>query len=414
MSSPMLYESPSGHVVLLDIPSSISSPPGLRLCSSSPPETQYVLPEPKGNPVSQSSIESTYEIRTLALEALEHVGKNYSGPFLLPRITLEAGAQITGELDFHENVLLLQNPDSSSSPEFLDLAPEQEPAIEEVDDISDMYSTPVFSTSRAWRTLAILHPAPQKYFYIPPSSSFLLSDFRTSIPAFTAISTHLRGFHLVLLDPPWPNKSAARNRTYTTLNRFDIQQLQCIPLSQTLVPPDPASGIKGGLVGIWITNKPKFRSFVLENLFPQWGVELVGEWVWVKITACGEPIFDMESRTRRPYEVLMFGRMRKKRSVGEGGVRRRAMRKLGAERGEEAGGDAAVEVFPRKTILAVPDVHSRKPCIKELIERHLPPEYNACEIFGRNLTEGWVTWGDEAIKYNWNSYWSLGGAGARF
>ncbi|KAG0642090.1 MT-A70-domain-containing protein [Tuber brumale] len=403
MSSPILYESPSGHIVLLDIPSSISSPLGLRLCSGSPPETQYVLPEPKGNPVSQSSIEITDKIRTLVLDALEHVDKNYSGPFLLPRIAF----QITGELDFHENVLLLQNPNPSSSPEFLDLAPEQESEIEEVGDISDMYSTPVFSTSRAWRTLTVLHPAPQKHFYIPPSSSFLLSDFRTSIPAFTAISTHLRGFHLVLLDPPWPNKSAVRNRTYTTLNRFDIQQLQRIPLSQTLIPPGLASGIKGGLVGIWITNKPKFRSFVLENLFPRWGVEFVGEWVWIKITSSGEPIFDMESRTRRPYEVLIFGR-RRGGSVGEGAAGKRRAGK------GEAGGDEVVEAFPRKTILAVPDVHSRKPCIKELIERYLPPEYNACEIFGRNLTEGWVTWGDEAIKYNWNAYWSLGGAGARF
>ncbi|PWW76507.1 MT-A70-domain-containing protein [Tuber magnatum] len=339
-SPPILYESPSGHVVLLDIPSSISSPPGLRLCSSSPPGAQYALPEPKGNSLNQGSIESTEETRALVLEALDHIYKNYSGPFLLPRTT------------------------------------SKEPAIEDVDDISDIYSTPVFSMSGAWRALTVLHPAPQKRFYIPPNSSFLLSDFQTSIPAFTAISTHLRKFHLVLLDPPWPNKSAARNRTYTTLNRFDIQKLQCIPLSQTLTPPDHASGIRGGLVGIWITNKPKFRSFVLENLFPEWGVEFVSEWVWVKITSSGEPIFDLESRVRKSYEVLMFGRAR------------------------------IVEVFPRKTILAVPDVHSRKPCIKELIEQYLPREYNACEIFGRNLTEGWVTWGDEAIKYNWSGYWS--------
>jgi len=368
MGSPILYESPSGCVVLLDIPSSISSPPGLRLCSSSPPKTRYVLPEPKDNSLNQSSVESTDEIRTSILEALEHIYKNYSGPFLLPRITLEAGAKITGELDFHESVLLLQNPGPSSSPEFLNLAPEQEPATEDVDDISDIYSAPVFSKSGAWRTLTILHPAPRKHFYIPPNSSFLLSDFQTSIPAFTAISTHLRKFHLVLLDPPWPNRSAARNKTYTTLNRFDIQQLQSIPLSQTLVPPDSVSGIKGGLVGIWITNKPKFRTFVLESLFPRWGVELVGEWVWVKITSSGEPIFDMESRMRKPYEVLMFGRARE--SVGGDGVSRHAVKERRPEKGEAGGcggggvGDAAMEVFPRKIILAVPDFHSRKPCIK--------------------------------------------------
>ncbi|RPB04215.1 MT-A70-domain-containing protein [Choiromyces venosus 120613-1] len=409
MSSSILYQSPSGHIVLLDIPSSISSPPGLRLCSSSPPETQYVLPEPKDNSSNQSSIESSDEIRTSVLEALEHVRNNYCGSFLLPRITLEAGVEITGELDFHESVLLLQNPDEFSSPEFLNLTPEQEPAIENVDDISDIYSAPVFSTSGAWRTLTILHPTPQKHFHVPPNSSFLLSDFRTSISAFTAISTRLRRFHLVLLDPPWPNKSATRNKTYTTMRRFDIQQLQCIPLSQALIPADPASGIKGGLVGIWITNKPKFRAFVLEKMFPQWGIEFVGEWVWVKITSSGEPIFDMGSRMRRPYEVLMFGRTRG--NVGKGGVDRHVTKKRRVEEGEVGAGSGAgigdaVQTFPRKTILAVPDLHSRKPCIKELIEPYLPLEYNACEIFGRNLTEGWVTWGDEAIKYNWSGYWS--------
>jgi len=61
--------------------------------------------------------------------------------------------------------------------------------------------------------------------------------------------------------------------------------------------------------------------------------------------------------------------------------------------------------IPSKVVLAVPDVHSRKPCIKELIEPYLPTSYSACEIFGRNLTEGWHTIGDEAIKYNWDGHW---------
>ena len=120
-------------------------------------------------------------------------------------------------------------------------------------------------------------------------------------------------------------------------------------------------------MAIWITNKPKFRTFVLESLFPQWGVKPVGEWMWVKITSSGEPIFDMGSRMRRPYEVLMFGRAGG--SVGGGRVSRRAAKERRPERGEADGyggsvGDAIVEAFPRKTILAVPDIHSRKPCIK--------------------------------------------------
>jgi N6-adenosine-specific RNA methylase IME4 len=41
----------------------------------------------------------------------------------------------------------------------------------------------------------------------------------------------------------------------------------------------------------------------------------------------------------------------------------------------------------------------------ELIEPFIPDQYKAAEIFGRNLTEGWLTWGDEAIKWNWDGHW---------
>lgn len=44
----------------------------------------------------------------------------------------------------------------------------------------------------------------------------------------------------------------------------------------------------------------------------------------------------------------------------------------------------------------------------ELVEPYLPETYRACEIFGRNLTEGWFTWGDEALKFNWDGHWGEG------
>lgn len=44
----------------------------------------------------------------------------------------------------------------------------------------------------------------------------------------------------------------------------------------------------------------------------------------------------------------------------------------------------------------------------ELVESYLPEAYRACEIFGRNLTEGWFTWGDEALKFNWEGHWREG------
>lgn len=47
--------------------------------------------------------------------------------------------------------------------------------------------------------------------------------------------------------------------------------------------------------------------------------------------------------------------------------------------------------------------------VAALVEPYLPVSYRACEIFGRNLTEGWFTWGDEALKFNWEGHWTKEG-----
>ncbi|KAI5845009.1 MT-A70-domain-containing protein, partial [Morchella snyderi] len=196
-------------------------------------------------------------------------------------------------------------------------------------------------------------------------------------------------FDFALLDPPWPNRSAARSAAYSTLSSRPggggggggIHELLQLPLGPALAP--------GALVAVWITNKPRHRAFVVERLFARWGVVEAGEWVWLKVTGGGEPVVALEAAMRKPYEVLVFGR--KPAGGGE------------EEAGE--GGGVGVGRVPPMTIVAVPDLHSRKPGVKELVEPYLPEDYRACEIFGRNLTEGWFTWGDEAIKFNWDGHW---------
>jgi hypothetical protein len=127
-------------------------------------------------------------------------------------------------------------------------------------------------------------------------------------------------------------------------------------------------------VGIWITNNPRFRKFVLEQLFPRWGLEMAGEWVWLKVTSIGEPVFDIESQVRKPYEVLLFGRQQqrgkdvsppssKKRNTGEdkSGMSHIPVSRIEVKDGLSEHGTTGLFT---KTILAVPDVHSRKPCVK--------------------------------------------------
>lgn len=342
-----LYESPSGHIVLLDIPSSISSPPGLALCSTSPPETPYNPPTPK------ATLPGTLDgLQCSLTEALEHVRKNYIGPYLRPRI-VDMGDYI-GELDFHANTSFLQPP---SSLEFAALSPDVP-----MSDISDIFSVPISLQFDMWKTLTVSHPAPAKLFHIPPRASFLLSNVQSSVPAFLSVSDQLERFHFIVLDPPWPNKSALRSRSYSTFTRFEFKDLLLLPIDRALVAGRQGGIDPGGLVGIWITNKPSIRKFVLEELFPSWGLEEVGEWVWLKVTTNGEPVVGFGAQHRKPYESLLFGR----RPVTRGGENISPSGKAGSDENEAAR-------LPSKSILAVPDIHSRKPCIKGIYSSVLPP-----------------------------------------
>jgi hypothetical protein len=65
---------------------------------------------------------------------------------------------------------------------------------------------------------------------------------------------------------------------------------------------------KDCIVAIWVTNKPKFRNFIINKLFPSWKLECVSEWVWLKTTTQAEPVFPIDSDHKKPYEQLIIGR----------------------------------------------------------------------------------------------------------
>ena len=62
-----------------------------------------------------------------------------------------------------------------------------------------------------------------------------------------------------------------------------------------------------------------------------------------------------------------------------------------------------------KVIVAVPDVHSRKPNLRGVFEdAGLVPKgggYEAMEVFARNLTAGWWGWGDEVLLFQRRECW---------
>ncbi|KAL8906986.1 MAG: hypothetical protein Q9207_001672 [Kuettlingeria erythrocarpa] len=233
-------------------------------------------------------------------------------------------------------------------------------------------------------------------YRIPPLSVFILSTIgKREVSVFSksaykllpepSMSAAPGQFDFILLDPPWDNKSARRSRQYQTQRKAEEDPLRVLAdtLGKHIAP--------GGVVACWITNKQSVRDSAIQA-FETWGVELVEEWAWLKTTVHGDPICAIDGLMRRPYETLLVGRHMDLAIAQEDNL-------------------ATNDAKKYRLILGVPDLHSRKPCLKTLIEPMMKniSSYRALEIFARNLTAGWWSWGDEVLKYNRESYWTKDG-----
>ena len=146
----------------------------------------------------------------------------------------------------------------------------------------------------------------------------------------------------------------------------------------------------------WITHRKLARNAAL-RAFRAWGVELVEEWIWAKVAAKGDPVVDLEGTWRRAWEVCLVGRKRE-----DGGVL------VDDQEGE--GEVTEMRDVKRRVIVAVPDVHSRKPCLKEMLDNMLPEhaDLRVLEVFARHLVAGWMSWGDEVLKFQSKEHWTQG------
>ena len=52
----------------------------------------------------------------------------------------------------------------------------------------------------------------------------------------------------------------------------------------------------------------------------------------------------------------------------------------------------------RRIVVAVPNLHSQKPCLKGMFGRE--EEERVLEVFARGLVQGWWGWGDQALRGN--------------
>lgn len=208
---------------------------------------------------------------------------------------------------------------------------------------------------------------------IPPDVTYLDGSIGEKLEEFTASAPQ---FSLIVMDPPWPNRSVKRKQnSYGTVATMSEMRelLQRIPIASHLAP--------NGLLAVWITNKPSILDLLTSSngLFAQWGLEFAAEWTWVKCTTTGEPLFDTQSAWRKPWEKLLIARRR---------------------------GSPAPPGLRSIIIFAVPDLHSRKPNLRGLFSDVLGRDYQGLEIFARNLTAGWWSWGNEVLRFQQPECWS--------
>lgn len=212
----------------------------------------------------------------------------------------------------------------------------------------------------------------EKYL-LPPRSRFLLSDITRMHPLVNSGDK----FDLIVLDPPWENKSVKRSNRYSSLPSSQLKQL-----------PVPALAAPECLVVTWVTNRAKHLRFIKEELYPYWAVEVLAEWLWVKVTRTGEFVFPLDSPHKKPYEVLVLGRHRS-----------------GTDRAVRS---SAVEELPEQRLLiSVPSVlHSQKPSLSAVLKPYISPEPKCLELFARSLQRDWTSWGNEVIKFQHSSYFT--------
>ncbi|NWV46832.1 METL4 protein, partial [Daphoenositta chrysoptera] len=214
----------------------------------------------------------------------------------------------------------------------------------------------------------------QKYL-VPPKSSFLLSD----ISCLQPLLNYKKKYDVIVIDPPWENKSVKRSNRYSYLSSWQIKQI-----------PVPALAAPNCLVVTWVTNRQKHLRFVKDELYPHWSVKTLAEWHWVKITRAGEFVLPLDSLHKKPYETLVLGRVQ--------GDKKEALRKP----------EGVLPIPEHQLIVSIPcSLHSHKPPLAAVLAEFIKPDVECLELFARNLQPGWTSWGNEVLKFQHIDYFTL-------
>ncbi|KAJ6808381.1 methyltransferase-like protein 2 [Iris pallida] len=212
-------------------------------------------------------------------------------------------------------------------------------------------------------------------YILPPRSSFYMSDLRRVRDLVPVHSDH--GFNLIVIDPPWENGSVYQKAVYPTLpNRYFLY----LPVKQL-------AHTAGALVVLWMTNREKLRLFVEKELFPTWGVTNVTTHYWLKVKPDGSLISELDLFHHRPYESLVVGYVNVKSAEFESTP-------------------SFTYMQDNQVFISIPGSHSRKPPLAKLLLDHVPGRKPAkcIELFARELVGGWMSWGNEPLRFQDSRY----------
>uniref|UniRef100_A0A8C7B282 Methyltransferase 4, N6-adenosine n=1 Tax=Neovison vison TaxID=452646 RepID=A0A8C7B282_NEOVI len=212
----------------------------------------------------------------------------------------------------------------------------------------DLFSRVVENNSSITKMITLMG---QNYL-VPPKSSFLLSDISCMHPLLNCRKT----YDVIVIDPPWQNKSVKRSNSLCLWLNFRKHDLRVL----------------GWLS--WLKPLPSAQVMISES--------------WHRITNSGEFVFPLDSPHKKPYEGLILGRVQEKTAV--------------PLRNED------VKVLPipdHKLIVSVPcTLHSHKPPLAEVLKDYVKPDGEYLELFARNLQPGWTSWGNEVLKFQHMDY----------
>uniref|UniRef100_A0AC34GT72 Uncharacterized protein n=1 Tax=Panagrolaimus sp. ES5 TaxID=591445 RepID=A0AC34GT72_9BILA len=207
-------------------------------------------------------------------------------------------------------------------------------------------------------------------FVIPPEAEF--------IPGPVEAVKHLdyadKKFDCIIMDPPWPNRSVKRLKTYNTFQIDDLYDLPIDSLCASSKTP----------VIIWLTNNSAIHS-TIDSILESWGLKKYGIFHWLKVTKNGEPIFPFGSNHKVPFESFIIAFPESEKSE---------------EKEKEKEKNFMIE--NDFCFISTPNsCHSRKPPIAAILEQLIPDMRfdKSLELYGRYLCPKTTSIGFEILKF---------------